>query len=141
MKFIFLYLITLPAYAALSPAIVRDSALKYHPTILAAIEKMRAGEEAVTGAKGAFDAKIVTNYKRQTKHPWNTTLNRTQLEKPLRLANSKIYAGAEQISNSTGFLAPIYNTGNPQTQIGNYTLIGAQFSLWKIWSATFFSEH
>lgn len=131
MKYLFLFLITLPAYAALSPAIVKESALKYHPTIQAAIEKMRAGEEAVSGARGAFDTKVVSNYRRQTKHPWNTTLSRTQLEKPLRVANSKIYIGAEQISNPTGFLAPIYNTGNPQNQTGNYSVIGLQASLWK----------
>jgi outer membrane protein TolC len=131
MKYLLLFLITLPAYAALSPAMVKESALKYHPTILAAIEKMRADQEAVTGARGAFDTKVVSNYRRQTKHPWNTTLSRTQLEKPLGVANSKIYIGAEQISNPTGFLAPIYNTGNPQNQTGNYSVIGLQASLWK----------
>ncbi len=131
MKYLLLFLITLPAYAALSPAMVKESALKYHPTILAAIEKMRAGQEAVTGARGAFDTNVVSNYRRQTKHPWNTTLSRTQLEKPLGVANSKIYIGAEQISNPTGFLAPIYNTGNPQNQTGNYSVIGLQASLWK----------
>ncbi len=128
-----LFLTTLPVYAALSPAIVKDSALKFHPKVLAAIERMRAGEEAARGAKGAFDAKIVSDYKRQTKHDWNTTLSRTQLEKPLRFANSKVYAGTEQISNPTGMLAPIYNTGNPGLtgQAGNYSLVGLKMSLWK----------
>jgi outer membrane protein TolC len=133
MNYIFLILITVSgtAYGAISPTIVKDSALKYHPTVLAALERMRAEEEAVKGARGAFDARVVSNYKRQTKHDHNTTLSRTQLEKPLRLANSKIYAGAEQISNPSGFLAPIYHTGNPTTQTGNYTLVGLQLSLWK----------
>lgn len=138
MKYIFLFLITISAvaasgtaYGALSPTIVKDSALKYHPTVLAALERMRAGEEAVTGARGAFDTKIVSDYKRQTKHDYNTTLSRTQLEKPLRLANSKIYAGTEQISNPSGMLAPIYNTGNPTGQTGNYSLLGLKLSLWK----------
>jgi outer membrane protein TolC len=131
MKYLLFFLITGTAYGALSPSIIKTSALKYHPTVLAALEKMRAEQEAVNGARGAFDAKIVSGYKRQTKHPWNTTLSRTQLEKPLRLARSKIYAGAEQISNPTGFLAPIYNTGNPQNQTGNYSLVGMQLSLWK----------
>ena len=118
-------------YGALSPTIVKESALKYHPTVLAALEKMRAGEEAVTGARGAFDAKIVSDYKRQTKSDYNTTLSRTQLVKPLGLANSKIYAGTEQISSPSGLLAPIYNTGNPTTQTGNYSLLGLKLSLWK----------
>jgi outer membrane protein TolC len=133
MKYLFLFLITLPAYGALSPSIVKESALKYHPTILAALERMQAGEESVTGARGAFDTKIVSDYKRQTKHDWNNTVSRTQIEKPLRLANSKIYAGSEQISNPDGRFAPIYNTGNPSTtgQPGNYTLMGLKFSLWK----------
>lgn len=138
MKYIFLFLITLPAYGALSPAVVKDSALKYHPTVLAALERMRAGEEAVKGARGAFDAKVVSDYKRQTKHNfafqkanYQTTLSRTQLEKPLRIANSKIYVGSEQISNPSGFLAPIYNTGNPTGQTGNYSLLGLKLSLWK----------
>lgn len=120
-----------PTTPTLSPTIVKDSALKYHPTVLAALEKLRAGEEAVRGARGAFDAKVVSDYKRQTKHGWNTTLSRTQLEKGLRLANSKIYVGSEQISNPQGFLAPIYHTGNPTQQTGNYTLIGLKLSLWR----------
>jgi outer membrane protein TolC len=131
MKYIFLYFLTVSVYGAISPAIVKDSALKYHPTVLSALERLRAGEEAVIGTRGAFDTKIVSDYKRQTKHDHNTTLSRTQLEKPLRFANSKIYVGAEQISNPAGFLAPIYHTGNPTTQTGNYTLVGLKMSLWK----------
>lgn len=131
MKYLLVLLITIPTYAAISPSMVKESALKYHPTVLSALENMRAEEEAVRGARGAFDAKIVSNYKRQTKHDWNTTLSRTQLEKSLRIANSKIYAGSEQASNPDGFLAPIYHTGNPTLQTGNYSLIGASFSLWK----------
>jgi outer membrane protein TolC len=137
MKYLALLFITtglwanVPTAPALSPTVVKDSALKYHPTVLAALEKLRAGEETVRGARGAFDAKVVSDYKRQTKHGWNTTLSRTQLEKGLRLANSKIYVGSEQISNPQGFLSPIYHTGNPTQQTGNYTLIGLKLSLWK----------
>lgn len=131
MKYALLFLLTIPAYGALSPSLVKERALKYHPTVLAALERMRAGEEAVRGARGAFDAKVVSDYKRQTKTPYQTTLSRTQLEKPLRLAHSKIYAGSEQISNPVGMLAPIYNTGNPTAQTGNYTLVGLKLSLWK----------
>lgn len=133
MKYAFLFLITLPVYGALSPTTVKESALKYHPTVLAALEKVRAGEETVRGARGAFDARFVSDYKRQTKHDYNTTLSRSFLEKPLRIANSKIYAGAEQISNPTGMLSPIYNTGNPGLtgQAGNYSVVGIQLSLWK----------
>jgi outer membrane protein len=119
------------AHGAISSVKVRESALKYHPSVLAAMERMRSDDEAVRGARGAFDAKVVSDYKRQTKHDWNTTLSRTQLEKPLGLANSKIYAGSEQISNPKGFLAPIYHTGNPTTQTGNYSLLGLKLSLWK----------
>ncbi len=126
-----LALVSLPLYGAISPGIVRESALKHHPSVHAAIERLHAGESAVVGARGAFDAKIVSDYKRQTKSDHNTTLSRTQLEKPLRIANSKIYAGAEQISNPAGFLAPIYHTGNPTTQTGNYTLVGLKLSLWR----------
>lgn len=133
MKYVFLILITLPCYGAISPSLIKDSALKYHPTVLAALEKMRAGEEAIRGARGAFDAKVVSDYKRQTKHDYNTTVARTQLEKPLRLANSKIYVGSEQASNHYGKLSPIFNTGNPATtgQAGIYTLLGLKLSLWK----------
>jgi outer membrane protein TolC len=133
MKYVFLLLVTIPSYAALSPTIVKDSALKYHPTVLAALERLRAGEEAVTGAKGAFDAKIISDYRRQTKDDYRTTVSRSFLVKPLRVANSKIYAGAEQISNPDGKLSPVYNTGNPGTtgQAGNYSVLGLQLSLWK----------
>ncbi len=131
MIFPLLTLVSFPLLAAISPEVVKESALKHHPSVQAAIERLNAGEFAVDGARGAFDAKIVSDYKRQTKHDHNTTLSRTQLEKPLRFANSKIYAGAEQISNPKGFLAPIYHTGNPTTQTGNYTLLGVKLSLWK----------
>ncbi len=132
-KCIFLLLITTQAFGALSPAVVKDSALKFHPTVLAAMESMRAAEESVTGAGGSFDARIVSDYKRQTKHDYNISLSRTQLEKPLRVANSKVYVGTEQISNHNGRLAPIYNTGNPATtgQAGFYNLLGLRLSLWK----------
>jgi outer membrane protein TolC len=131
MKYIFLFLISVPSYGALSPVIVKESALKYHPSVLAALDKLRAGEQDVVGARGAFDTRVVSDYKRQTKHDWNTTLSRTQLEKPLRVAGSKIYAGSEQISNPQGFLSPIYHTGNPTSQTGNYSLLGLKFSLWR----------
>jgi outer membrane protein TolC len=53
--------------------------------------------------------------------------------KPIPLANSKIYAGSEQISNLNGRFSPVYNTGNPSTtdQSGNYSVLGLQLSLWK----------
>lgn len=119
------------SFAAIGPIQVRESALKYHPSVQAAIDRLTAGEEAITGARGAFDTKIESNYRRQTKHDWNTTVSRTQIEKPLRFANSKIYAGSEQASNPDGLLSPIYNTGNPSIQHGNYTLLGAKVSLWR----------
>src|SRR4051812_2229387 len=103
------------AFAALSPAVVKDSALKYHPTVIAALERMRAGEEAIRGARGAFDTKVVSDYRRQTKGDYRTTVSRSFLVKPLPMANSKIYAGTEQISNPNGKLSPVYNTGNPGT--------------------------
>ncbi len=133
MKFGFLFLITFPAYGALSPAVIKNSALKYHPTVLAALERMRASEEAITGARGAFDTKIVSDYRRQTKGPYRATVSRSFLVKPLGVANSKIYAGSEQISNPRGRLSPVYNTGNPDTtgQTGNYSVLGLQLSLWK----------
>lgn len=138
MKYLILFLITAPAFGAISPSAVKESALKNHPTVLAALENVRAAEESVKGARGSFDAKIVSDYKRQTKHSfangkddYQTTLSRTQLEKGLRFANSKVYVGTEQISNPSGFLAPIYNTGNPTGQTGNYTIVGAKVSLWK----------
>lgn len=133
MKYLFLFLITMPAYGALSPAIVKDSALKYHPTVLVALEKMRAAEEAARGARGAYDIKVVSDYRRQTKGDYRTTVSRSFLVKPIPLANSKIYAGSEQISNPDGKLSPVYNTGNPGTtgQPGNYSVLGLQLSLWK----------
>ncbi|MFL5785697.1 MAG: TolC family protein [Bacteriovoracaceae bacterium] len=133
MKYCFLFLLSLPLHAALSPDMVKESALKYHPTVISALERMRAGEEAVKGATGAFDMKAVSDYRRQTKHDYNITISRSFLVKPLRIANSKIYAGAEQISNPLGRLSPVYNTGNPATtnQAGNYSVLGFQLSLWK----------
>jgi outer membrane protein TolC len=133
MKCIFFLLLTSSAFGAISPSIVKESALKYHPTVLAALEKMRAGEEAVTGARGAFDMKVISDYKRQTKDDYKNTVSRSFLVKPLRLANSKIYVGSEQISNPNGRFSPVYNTGNPSTtgQPGNYSVLGVQLSLWK----------
>lgn len=138
MKYLILFLVTAPAFAALSPSVVKDSALKYHPSVLAALESYKAAESSVNGARGAFDTKIVSDYKRQTKHSpfgsnpgYNMTLSRTQIEKGLRFANSKVYVGTEQQNNVNGLMAPIYNTGNPLTQYGNYTIVGAKVSLWK----------
>ncbi len=133
MKYFILLLITLPSYGALSPLVVKESALKYHPTVLAALEKMRAADETVKGARGAFDTKVVSDYKRQTKGDYKNTVSRSFLVKPIPLANSKIYAGSEQISNLNGRFSPVYNTGNPSTtgQPGNYSVLGLQLSLWK----------
>lgn len=133
MKYIFLFLITLPAYGAITPTAVKDSALKFHPTVLAAMDRMRAGEEGITGASGAFDAKAVSDYRRQVKGDYKTTVARSFLVKPLGIANSKIYAGAEEVSNALGRLSPVYNTGNPATtgQPGIYSVLGLQLSLWK----------
>jgi outer membrane protein TolC len=133
MKYLFLLLISGTSLAALSPLSVKESALKYHPTVLAALERVRAGEEAVTGATGAFDAKVISDYRRQMKGDYQTTVARTFLVKPTGYANSKIYAGAEEISNSAGRLSPVYNTGNPATtgQAGIYSVLGLQISLWK----------
>ena len=138
MKYIYLCLFSFPALAAISPTLVQERALKFHPTVLSALENVRASEHTVTGAHGAFDAKIVSDYKRQMKHSpygtnpgYNTTLSRTQLEKRIRVANAKVYIGSEQVSNPNGFFSPIYHTGNPTSQAGNYNLIGARISLWK----------
>ena len=130
---LFFMFISISSYGSLNPAVVKESALKHHPSILAAIEKNRSGQEAVIGAKGAFDAVAVSDYKRQTKQAWNTEISRTQIEKPLRLANSKFYIGHEYIKpNVNGRLAPIYNSGNPAGLEGGYKVIGAKISLWKI---------
>lgn len=133
MTFLILALASTPLYAVISPALVKESALKYHPTVQAALERMRAGEEAVTGARGAFDTKAVTDYRRQMKGDYKTTVSRSFLVKPIPVANSKIYAGSEQISNHNGRLSPVYNTGNPATtgQPGLYSVLGLQLSLWK----------
>ncbi len=133
MKFLFLIFISLPSYGALSPSLVKERALRYHPTVLAALESMRAAEEGIRGARGAFDAKVVSDYKRQTKSDHNITLHRTQVEKPIGIANSKIYAGVEQVSRAEGKLAPIYHTGNPAGtgQAGMYSLVGIRLSLLK----------
>ncbi len=133
MKHAVLFLLATPAFANLSPIAVKESALKYHPTVLAAIERMHAGEEAVIGAGGAFDAKAVSDFRRQTKGDYSSTVHRSFVVKPLRVANSKIYAGAEQVSNSLGKFSPVYNTGNPVStgQVGNYSVLGLSLSLWK----------
>lgn len=131
MRYIFFIFLTLSAYGSLTPLAVKESALKFHPTVLAALEKMREGEEAVNGARGAFDSKFVSDYKKQTKGDYDTTLSRSFLEKPLRVANSKVYAGLEYIRNPRGMLSPIYNTGNPTSQTGSYHVLGFQMSLWK----------
>lgn len=131
MKYLLLILMSAPVISAVTPNQVKESTQKYHPQILAALEEMRAGEEAVVGARGAFDAKFVSDYRRQTKHDWNATLHRTQIEKSLRFAGTKVYAGVEQQSSARGIFAPFYNTGYPQSQYGNYNLVGAKVSLWK----------
>lgn len=133
MKYLLTILLTMPAFGAVTPNAVKESALKHHPNVLAAMERLRAGEEAVTGARGAFDTKFVSDYKRQTKGDYRNTVSRTFLVKPLAFANSRIYAGSEQISSLAGRFSPTYNTGNPSTtgQPGNYSVLGAQLSLWK----------
>jgi outer membrane protein TolC len=133
MKYVLFFLASLPAFAALSPSVVKESALRHHPTVLAALDRLTAHEEATRGARGAFDTKVVSDYRRQTKGDYHTTVSRSFLVKPLGLANSKIYAGSEQISNAEGRLSPVYNTGNPATtgQPGIYSVLGLQLSLWK----------
>jgi outer membrane protein TolC len=117
--------------ASLTPQILKESTLRHHPHVMTALLEFQANDDNVRAARGSFDLQFVSDYKRQTKDVYRTTLSRSQIEKPLRFASSKIYLGQEQISNPSGLLAPIYNTGNPATQTGNYTLIGAKFSLWR----------
>src|SRR4051812_1030378 len=97
MKFVFLSLIfLLPSFAQavqISPTIVKESALKFHPTILSALENVKAAEESITGARGVFDTRIVSDYRRQTKGDYRNTVSRSFLLKPIPAANSKIYAG------------------------------------------------
>jgi outer membrane protein TolC len=133
MKYAIIFLISSPTFGSISPKAVKESAFKYHPSVLAAIERMQEGEEAVIGAKGAFDTKIVSDYRRQMKDDYRTTVSRSFMVKPLPVANSRIYAGSEQISNPSGKMSPVYNTSNPATtgQHGNYSVLGLQFSLWK----------
>jgi outer membrane protein TolC len=133
MKYVLVFLISFPTFAGISSTVVKESSLKYHPTILAAFDRIQEGEEAIIGATGAFDTKIVSDYRRQMKGDYRTTVSRSFLVKPLVVANSKIYAGSEQISNPEGKMSPIYNTGNPATtgQPGNYSVLGLQLSLWK----------
>lgn len=117
------------AEAGLTAESVSESALRHHPEVLAAQDRLREAKELSRSAKGAYDARIVSDYRRQTKSNYQTTLSRTVVQKPLRFANSKVYAGSEQISNPDGALSPIYNTGNPTSQTGNYSLVGIQVSL------------
>jgi hypothetical protein len=76
MKYLFLFMMTIPAYGALSPGVIKESSLKYHPSVLSALERMRAGEEAIVGARGVFDTKAVSDYRRQTKGDYRTTVSR-----------------------------------------------------------------
>jgi outer membrane protein TolC len=133
MKYLFFIFMTISAHAAITPLIVKESALKNHPLVLVSIERMRGADEAVNGAIGFYDTKIVSDYRRQIKGEYRNTVSRSFLMKPLPIANSKIYAGSEQISNPTGKFSPFYNTGNPSTtgQSGNYSVLGIQLSLWK----------
>ena len=128
-----LMIIIFPVYSAINPLIVKESALQNHPSVLAAMEKFRAQNEAIIKAKGSFDTKIISDYKRQTKDVYSNTVSRSFLVKPLPVATSKIYVGSEQISNGSGRFSPVYNTGNPSTtgQPGNYSVLGVQLSLWK----------
>lgn len=133
MKYLFLIFVTAPAFGAINPAIVKESALKHHPTVLASIERMRGAEEAINGARGAFDTRAISDYKRQNLGDYSNTVSRSFLVKPMPLANSKIYAGSEQISSLSGRFSPVYNTGNPSTtgQPGVYSVLGVQLSLWR----------
>ncbi len=133
MKYLFFIFMTISAHAAITPLIVKESALKNHPSVIVSIERMRGADEAVHGAIGFYDTKIVSDYRRQIKGEYRNTVSRSFLMKPLPIANSKIYAGSEQISNPTGKFSPFYNTGNPSTtgQSGNYSVLGIQLSLWK----------
>lgn len=126
MKYL-LFFITFPVWAALTPQAVRESALKYHPTVRSALDRMLAGEESVRGAKGAFDTKLVGDHYRVASGFWARTMTDVMIEKPLQVANSKVYAGYSYGFN--GMFPPQFSTVS--TNSGGTPRVGASVSVWR----------
>ncbi len=126
MKYLLLF-IALPAWAALTPQAVRESALKFHPTVRGAVDRMLAGEETVRGARGAFDTKLVADHYRVASGFWARTMSDVMIEKPLQVANSKVYAGYSYGFN--GMFPPQFSTVS--TNSGGTPRVGASASVWR----------
>lgn len=129
-KSITLLFLCAPVWANLSPQQVRDSALKHHPTVKGAIDRMLAGEEGVRGAKGAFDTKLIGDHFRVAKGYWERTFTDVHVEKPLPYANAKVYTGYSYGFN--GKFPPQYSTWS--TNSGGTPRVGLMLSLWRHFS-------
>ena len=90
---VFIFTIPLVEASLISERDVLESALKHYPAIVQAMEGIEVNRNDVRAAKGAFDARFVSN---QLVVPKGWYIRRNldyMVEKPLRFANSKIYAG------------------------------------------------
>lgn len=112
---------------ALTPQAVRESALKHHPTVKNAIDRMLAGADSVQGARGAFDAKLVGDHSRVATGVWRRTLTDVAIEKPIATNNSRVYAGYSYGFN--GSFPPQFSTLS--TNSGGTPRVGLATSLWR----------
>lgn len=86
-------LLLAPSASALTLDQVRQSTERHHPLVRAALDDLRSERAALEAAHGAFDAKLVGEHQRVASGYWSRTLTDVQIEKPLKVANAKAYAG------------------------------------------------
>jgi len=97
-KVFFLLSLSLPIQSAtaLSPEEVVSSSIKHTPLVIEALQNINEKENAVSESEGAFDAKIKSKMNLRTEGFYSGDAYRVTLEKPLPLANSKVYVGGRQ---------------------------------------------
>lgn len=110
---------------ALSLDQVRVATERHHPLVRAALEELRSDRGALQAADGAFDAKLVGEHQRVASGFWSRTYTDAQIEKPLKVANAKAYAGYSYGFN--GLFPPQFSTLS--TNSGGAPRVGLSFAL------------
>lgn len=111
--------------SALTLEQVRQSTERHHPLVRAALDELRSERGALEAARGAFDSKLVGEHQRVASGYWSRTLTDVQIEKPLKVANAKAYAGYSYGFN--GRFPPQFSTLS--TNSGGAPRLGLSFDL------------
>jgi outer membrane protein TolC len=127
MIIILLNFLILKSDASISAQIVSESAKKNHPVVKIALDKWHASEEKIKSSQGSFDTKLVTDHYRVATGMWARTFTDVVVEKPLPVANSKIYLGYSYGFN--GVFPPQFSTMS--TNSGGTPRLGFSTSLWR----------